>query len=265
MGASVFISYQRADIEHARHLAERLGEYGCTVWWDSAIQPGQDWRETIVEGLEDASVFVVLHSVAAEKSAEVRKEIAAASALGKTMIAVRLEDRKPSGVFLYEMAALNWVEAFADPTARLDALAQRLAATDLANTSRLGIASAVDARPIRRSAFSRLTGSNAVLGGLLGGALLLAIFCMNAMGEGLAAMRTETGIALVDIVYVVGAVLIGAPLLILRFLLSPPASPAAAGLLLAAILLLFCYTFLIRNGLRALGRGLARRTGGERK
>ncbi|MGH6782361.1 MAG: toll/interleukin-1 receptor domain-containing protein, partial [Sphingomonadaceae bacterium] len=71
MGASVFISYQRGDTEYARYLAERLTEYGRKVWWDSAIQPGQDWRETIAEGLEQAPVFVVLHSAAAEKSPEV--------------------------------------------------------------------------------------------------------------------------------------------------------------------------------------------------
>lgn len=258
MAAGVFISYQRGDVEYARFLAERLAEYGCTVWWDSAIAPGENWRETIAAGLEQTAVFVILHSAAAEKSAEVKKEIAAASALDKTIIAVRLENRTPSGVFLYEMAALNWVEAFADPLARLDELARRLAATDLARTSRVGIARAVDARPIRRSAFARFTGSSLSLLGLLAAAILLGFGAMNAMGEGLAAMETEAGTSLIDIFYAVSAIAIGAPLLLLRFILSPPTGLAEAGALAAAIIVIFCYAFLIRNLWRHIGRLRAR-------
>lgn len=262
MSAAVFISYQRADAEYARYFAERLEGYGAGVWWDSAIAPGEDWRETIAEGLERASAFVVLHSAAAEKSPEVRKEIAAASALGKPMIAVRLEDRAPAGVFLYEMSALNWVEAWQDPLPRLDELARRLAATDLTKTSRLGIAAAVDAKPIRRSRWSRLTGNSGALLGLWAGAVLLGFTAMNAIGEGYSSMATETGATLTDLTYALAAVIVGAPILLLRFAMSPPASAWEVALLIAAAAVVFCYVFLARNALRYLRRQWAR--GGKR-
>lgn len=259
MSGAVFISYQRADAELARYFAERLEAYGAKAWWDSAIAPGDDWRESIAEGLERASAFVVLHSAAAEKSPEVKKEIAAASALGKPIIAARLENRKPSGVFLYEMSSLNWVEAYQDPSARLDELARRLAATDLARTSRLGIAAAVDARPIRRSRWSRLTGSSAAVAGIWAAAVMLGFAAMNALGEGFASMATETGATLTDLLYALGGVVIGAPILVVRFILRPPASPGEAALLIAAMVIVICYAFLVRNLLRYLQRMSARR------
>lgn len=258
------MSYQRGDQRWAHLLAERMAAYGGALWWDEGIAPGADWRESIIAALEKAPVMVLLHSAAAEKSAEVQKELAVASAQRKTIIAVRLEDRMPSGRFLYEMAALNWVEAFGDTEAALDRLAMRLAALK-PGLSRDGVARDVDAAPIRAGRWHRWTRSLPRLAGIWLVALAAALAAQNALGEGIAAARTELGLPLGDMLREVAAVVIGAPLVVLRFLLSPPGNGAGWLFMLATLVMTGCYVLLGRTlwtrGNQWRARWSAERTG----
>lgn len=60
--ADIFLSYSRKDSDHAKRFAERLSEYGWTVWWDTRILPGTQWDREIVRELKSARVVVVLWS-----------------------------------------------------------------------------------------------------------------------------------------------------------------------------------------------------------
>lgn len=60
--SSVFISYSRRDIEHARKLVTFLRSSGLEVWWDEQIPAGADWSERLRGELDRASVVVALWS-----------------------------------------------------------------------------------------------------------------------------------------------------------------------------------------------------------
>lgn len=261
-GAPVFVSYQRRDVEYARLLAERLIGYGGEVWWDREIGPGEDWRERIVAALERAEIVVLLHSAAAERSEEVQKELAVASAGHKTLIAVRLENRPPRGRFLYEMAALNWIEAWRDPADELDRLARNLARIK-PGTAGADVAEAIGARPIRRSAWSWIGHSSSALFAIWAGAMLAGLVGQGLMGEGLVAARTEQGLGFGDALSAIAAFAF-APLAIVRFLADPPASLGAWLVLFSALAMLACYGMMGRNVWRAAIRRLARATKGAR-
>ena len=65
---SIFISYSHADIAGVRELLLRLDPIcsrlpgGQRAWVDLDLHAGQNWRHEILQGIEDASVFIVLLS-----------------------------------------------------------------------------------------------------------------------------------------------------------------------------------------------------------
>ena len=252
-GKRAFISYQRSDAEWAKLVAESLERYGVQPWWDHAINPGDNWRDRIAAALEESDVFIVLHSAAAEGSAEVQKEIGAASALKKPLLALRLEDRAPKGVFLYELAALSWVDAFRDPTVMIDDLARRLSKVDLA-AGRQRVDQALDIKPFKQPRLSRLLASNAFLLMVLAATFLINFATLNAVGLGYSSLATEAGATISDLGYSVGAALVGPPILVIRFALSPPSSAAEWVLLASCIAMLTSYFFLARNLARSMKR-----------
>src|SRR5262249_20954879 len=62
----IFISYSRRDAkvkdELLRHLAPLRRQYDIHTWSDSDIPPAADWRQAIQEGMERASLVVLLIS-----------------------------------------------------------------------------------------------------------------------------------------------------------------------------------------------------------
>lgn len=255
--APVFVSYQRGDVAYARFLAKRLAEYGGAVWWDRDIQPGQDWRDEIVAGLDRAAIVVLLHSGAAERSEEVQKELAVASARHKILIAVRLENRLPQGRFLYEMAALNWIDAWRDPETALDALARRL--TQLRpGVDRATVADDVGARSLRGSALARIIHSWSGLLAIWSGAMITGLIGQGLVGEGIAAQATERGLSLGDALIVVAA-FVFAPLAIVRYIGDPPRTIGAVLVLGSALVMGASYVLIGLAAWRALRRWLGKR------
>ncbi|MEM9739894.1 MAG: toll/interleukin-1 receptor domain-containing protein [Pseudomonadota bacterium] len=127
MAYDIFISYRRTDQMVARALVEQLEARGVAVWWDQKIEGGEDWRDAIVAGLESAQALVILFSDECNDSKQLKKEMAIADTLDKLVIPVLIEDTKPKGHFLYELAARNWIQVFPDPASRASDLADRLA------------------------------------------------------------------------------------------------------------------------------------------
>ena len=66
--------------------------------------------------------------IVTDRTSDISKELAAATFTKKLVIPVRLENLKPSGAFLYELASRNWVDAFEDTEAKFEDLADKLAA-----------------------------------------------------------------------------------------------------------------------------------------
>jgi hypothetical protein len=257
LAKSAFISYQRADVARAHELASLLRRYGSEVWWDSGIEPGEVWREKIVGAMNSAEVFVVLHTAAAERSGEVLKELAVASSLKKPMIALRLENRQPSGSFLYEMAALNWVNAFTDTERELDDFARRLSQIHPTATP-AAIAKAVQATKVRAPLLPRLIGNNLILLILLGAVIAAGFGFYESAFQAFSQQMVAGEGLLRPIAYTVGALLLGAPIFILTFVTDPPTTPAGFGLLATTTITCLLYLLFARNFIRWIGRSLAK-------
>lgn len=256
MALCVFISYQRADEVHAVQLAANLESHGVDVWWDAKIPKGDDWRERIVAALTKADLVVLLHSGASERSEEVRNELAVARAERKPIVATQLENRKPSGAFLYEMARFNWVPAYTETSKRLEDLARQLSQVDPAAPPGAFMA-AINARRMAAPVILRLINSNLLLAVVWLGATIGGFACHDMMDEGYSSMATESGLRPADLVYAILAVVLGAPVFLLRFSISPPTTPAEIGMLAFALILSLVYVLLLRNLLRWVGRSLA--------
>ncbi len=128
MAGEVFISYRRADRAWAEFLHARLKAEGVEAWYDALVGPGEDWRIATARALQASRIFVLLFSAHAAKSTDIAKELAAAVHEKKLIVPVRLEEIAPDGAFLYELASRNWINAYDDTEAKLEALARGLSA-----------------------------------------------------------------------------------------------------------------------------------------
>ena len=127
MSGEIFISYRRSDQAKAELLHRLLKERGVESWYDALLGAGEDWRTKTAEALEKAPIFVLLFSQAASESTDIAKELAAATLEKKLVVPVRIENIRPKGAFLYELASRNWVDAYEDTGAKLAKLADDLA------------------------------------------------------------------------------------------------------------------------------------------
>ena len=127
MAGEIFISYRRADVAWAKLLYDHLKAEGVEAWYDAQVGAGQDWRVATANALEASQIFVLLFTANAALSKDIAKELAAATLENKLIIPVRLENIRPKGAFLYELASRNWINAFEDTEAKLEELAKGLA------------------------------------------------------------------------------------------------------------------------------------------
>ncbi|MEO0816530.1 MAG: TIR domain-containing protein [Pseudomonadota bacterium] len=134
MAYDVFLSYRRTDQALASSVVDALTAQGLDVWWDQRIEGGEDWREAIVEGLTNSNALVILFSNECNDSKQLKKELAIADTLDKEVIPILIEDTKPRGHYLYELAARNWLQLHPNPESKVGDLARRLA-TELATES----------------------------------------------------------------------------------------------------------------------------------
>jgi Tfp pilus assembly protein PilF len=66
--ADVFISYSKQDPEPTRKLAHELETLGYSVWWDTNLLAGANFREVIVKQLEGAKAVIVIWTPSSVKS-----------------------------------------------------------------------------------------------------------------------------------------------------------------------------------------------------
>lgn len=184
MPGDVFISYRRSDQAKAQQLHALLKQRGVDAWYDTQVGVGEDWRRATAKALDAAPIFVLLFSKSASESAEIGKELAAATFSKKLVIPVRLEDIQPSGEFLYELASRNWFDAFENTEARFEILADKLAA--LVKGEPGAGAAALDlggAHPAKRPTLQTLRRRPVMVGGLVAAALAfvaaLAVFALR--------------------------------------------------------------------------------------
>ena len=90
---SIFLSYARQDYFFAEMLAIKLAEHNFAIWRDQgSIRAGDDWRQSIEDGIKDCFAVVVALSARSADSAYVTYEWAYAIGMGKTVIPVKLSE-----------------------------------------------------------------------------------------------------------------------------------------------------------------------------
>lgn len=126
MRHDIFVSYRRTDRSIADALVEKLRARGIAVWIDSHIEGGADWRETIVEALSNSDMLVILFTDECNKSRQLKKELAIADDMQKPVVPILLENTRPRGAYLYELADRNWIQAWPSPETHFDRIVEHL-------------------------------------------------------------------------------------------------------------------------------------------
>jgi TIR domain len=92
---TIFLSYSSRDYFFAEILAIKLDEAGFKIWRDQgSIRAGDDWRQSIDDGIEDCFAVVVALSASSAESAYVTYEWAYAVGMSKPVIPLKLSECK---------------------------------------------------------------------------------------------------------------------------------------------------------------------------
>jgi hypothetical protein len=92
----VFISYASEDEDRAAVVCMQLESSGISCWKAPRdIRTGLRYAEAILEGIDNAPVFLLLYSAAAEASPHVANEIEEAASKDKAIVVVRTDHADP--------------------------------------------------------------------------------------------------------------------------------------------------------------------------
>lgn len=104
MTAPVFISYSSRDQKVARDICAALEKRGIACWIaERDVGPGENFQEAIVRAIRVAKVMVLVLTANANKSPEVKKELALASQQKLTVIPARIEEVVLSEALAFEL------------------------------------------------------------------------------------------------------------------------------------------------------------------
>lgn len=116
MPAQVFISYSSNDRTVANMVCALLEERGHRCWIAPRdIVPGREWGESIVGGIKEATLFVLIFSQHANTSPQILREVERAVNRGLPIIPFRIEDVMPAGSMEYFMSVPHWFDALSPP------------------------------------------------------------------------------------------------------------------------------------------------------
>ena len=87
-GSYVFLSYAHTDRAFAQQVVERLTQAGLKVWYDTGIEPGTAWDDTLEQRIRGACAVVACVSSSFEQSRWCTRELKFADLLGKTIVPV---------------------------------------------------------------------------------------------------------------------------------------------------------------------------------
>jgi hypothetical protein len=112
----VFISYAQKDKPIADAVCARMESRNIRCWIAPRdINPGKNFPEAIIEGIEEGKVLVVIFSSAANTSPHVTRELTHAVNKGRIIIPFRIEDVPPSKSMEYLIGVPHWLDAVTPP------------------------------------------------------------------------------------------------------------------------------------------------------
>ena len=112
MGADVFISYPSREKQAADSVCHELEAGNLSCWIAPRdIPPGGDWAESIMSGIAECQLLVVVVSKSTGESRHVLREIERAVNRGVPLLPVRIDGTIPDGNLGYFLGTSHWFEA----------------------------------------------------------------------------------------------------------------------------------------------------------
>ena len=125
MKYDVFISHSSKDLELSEKICDYLQGQGINCWIDSRNVSGL-YARSIMEGIEQSEMMVLVYSGRANSSAHVENEIDNAFCLGKMIIPFRIEGAPYSDVLRYYLNKSHYVDGMPEPLAALEQLRDQI-------------------------------------------------------------------------------------------------------------------------------------------
>lgn len=116
---SVFISHASKNFKIADEIREILESRGVSCWIAPRdIPPGKQYGTSIINGISNSSVFLLLLTNESNLSQAVQNEVERAFGYQKTIIPVRISDVKPGKEIEFFVSNAQWVDAIYMPLKR---------------------------------------------------------------------------------------------------------------------------------------------------
>ena len=112
MSHEVFISYSHKDKAVADAICNHLENEGLRCWYAPRdIKPGEEWGNSIVNGIEASRIMVLVFTPDSDLSKQVLREVNNAVSAGATIIPFRLTEEEPTGGMRYYLSSVHWLDA----------------------------------------------------------------------------------------------------------------------------------------------------------
>jgi hypothetical protein len=109
----VFISHSSEDKAVAQQMYNTLGNLGIRCWIaPNDIPPGADWNASIVEGIRQSRLMVLIFSSRSNRSEHVMDELTVAAEKHMQIIPFRIEDTPLSDFMKLRLSRRQWQNAF---------------------------------------------------------------------------------------------------------------------------------------------------------
>src|SRR4051794_31752774 len=130
MAHEVFVSHSAKDKAVAAQVVAHLEDAGVRCWVAPRdVVPGADWGESIVDAIESSKVMVLIFSLNANNSSQIKREVERAADKNVYTIPVRIDDIEPTRSLEYFISNSQWMDAFPPPLEpHLDTLARTVKA-----------------------------------------------------------------------------------------------------------------------------------------
>jgi hypothetical protein len=113
----VFVCHASKDAGVAQRIVAALEAGGVPCWIAPRdIEPGENYAQAILEGLEAAPAVVLVFSAATNESPHVTRELETAISSGRPIVPVRLEDVQPSASLRYFIGTSHWLDTVGSST-----------------------------------------------------------------------------------------------------------------------------------------------------
>lgn len=123
MKHDIFLSYSTRDAETAKELYKFLTGKGMTCWMaPESILPGTEYGEAIIDGIENAGIFLLVFSEHSNESQHVRREVERAVSSHLPVISYRIDRTEPGKTMEYFLMANQWLDASDAPGKHEDEL-----------------------------------------------------------------------------------------------------------------------------------------------